>query len=122
MKYNWKAIKRISGNDCKKCLTLLRALTYGPRGSSTVMALAKLKEAGELVNWIDNPKGLFNSKASTNNICVYLELSSMRNMYLTQITGDYIPVSYLTLTHFTIDKLRWNELLTIEDDKIYFKY
>lgn len=75
------------------------------------------------INWLDKPEEFIHAKASDNDKCLYLELSSLRNRYTVQTTGiNKIPLHFLDLTPFALRKLKWNNLLQIETDGIYFKY
>lgn len=122
--FNWAKIKEYTGGNCEKCLRIVEVLT-GVRNATRkdIIILSKLKKAGNMHNWLDMPKELLYANASSNDKCVYIELSTYRNRYKVKETGkNKIPLHFLGLTHFAIDRLKWNNLLIIENDGIYFKY
>ena len=122
--YNWEKIKEYTRSDCVSCLKLLRAMTEKQKITRVnIMLLAKLEKAGNKINWLDKPMELLQANASSEEKCIYIELAALRNRYTVVETGiNKIPLHYLDLKHFDINKLRWNKLLMIQNDGIYFKY
>lgn len=121
--FDWQKIKTVTHCNCGQCLRIVEVLA-GVRTPTKLdmMILAKLKDQKKL-NWLNRPKDFFKANASDNDKCVYLELSSLRNRYIVETTGkNHIPLHFLDLTPFKIRKLKWNNLLQIENDGIYFKY
>lgn len=84
-----------------------------------VMAAAQPYTKGPC--FIRNIKGVLNGATAPNDLYMYLELASKRNTFDYSVRGMlYLPL--VLAEEHQIEWIKINPLLTIERNKIYFKY
>ena len=121
--YNWTKVYTVSKGDPNRCNRIIEMLakkqipynTYDP-----IYRYAQMDFSGE--SFLLHPEVLlYNAyKYSTRDIAIYYAISSVR------LLGEYLATQKITLDllHLpvSLDLIKDNRLLRIEEDSIHFKY
>lgn len=107
--------------DAITTIPALKLLYSGsiPKHKRSRLNFVKLKTGG---SYLLNPEALFNDKSTDPSYIVqYIRLAGRRNYGMYKL----YKIKYLDLSYYPeilLDKIKHNPLLTIANNKIYFKY
>lgn len=116
--FNLDSIENLSTADMVPALKMLYSGSI-PKYKHSKLKFIKVR-AG--YSFLLNPEALFNDKSTDPSyISQYIKLAGRRNYGMYKL----YKITYLDLSYYPeilLDKIKHNPLLTIANNKIYFKY
>ena len=129
IRYNWDIIKLHTGSNPEKILKyfenvyVLKGAMYGFLEQNTWAKRIYAADTDKNSFLIDIDQLIRNNDNATNDErFVYLDLASKRDYFTYLNTKGSVVFLPLWKSHYEVDKLKLNRLLTIESNNIYFLY
>lgn len=126
IRFNWELLKRNSGGDCKRLVTLIKiisGLATDREIKDNKEFILRLQTSKSLKDsFLINPKDLIESREAYTDICTYIWLASLRNYANYSLYGSSTLPYYTVQQSISIPQVSNNRLLLIENKEIIFKY
>lgn len=119
VKFSWRKIYRAAGRSSNRIVLALRSMIEKAKNTYDPLYRYNQKDfSGE--SYLINPEALLRSSYTNREIAEYIILASLRNFSEYSLTGDAtLPLLHSPVSEKTIKQ---NRLLSIENDRIKFKY
>lgn len=128
IKFSWKKINNYFGWNALSVLQyfyLKQKIPKSPvlqlRRVSQKIKMEVVKEYPRGPCFLINPNEALLNASSPNDLYIYLELASKRNIFDYKMRGiTYLPMYFVP--EYLMGLVETNPMLEVKDDKLYFKY
>lgn len=119
--FNWSYLYKYCKKDCNTIIDVLRYLSgIDEITNKTADIVNKIKDEPKDSYVLDCVGLLTDTTATNQEKCIYIYIASKRNYLDYKMANkDWLNLNLISVD---IDKIKYNRLLSIKNDIIYFKY
>lgn len=120
IRFSWFTILKYYNFDCEKAHKFLIKLINRSFSVKETYLVNKCRQNPDC--WLEDPIGFITTVATNNEKCIYLHLATQRQWYNYEYNKDTSLDIFIAQELYSIDSLQYNSLLTINNEKINFKF